>query len=203
VQVDGAIHTTAYEGGLAGTVPGTGPTTASHACVIGKTFADGIGRCPCGQWWRAVPAQSLVRAELRERMDDHKRQIGQRRARDLRDAVRQAAARDLATRSRRHGRARMRWHMQQAGKEVRWWRVVRLIIIADPCAYCGAEATVVDHIRPRSRGGSSKRRNLAPACKPCNSAKRDRTPEEWKAARMARGLSWPPAPWLEAAAPAA
>lgn len=170
-----------------------------HVCVISKTYADGVGRCSCGQWWKATPARSLVRGELRERLEGHRRQIHSRNAVDLRDAVRQAAARDLATRARRHGRARMRWFSQQSGKEEKWWRVIRLIIIVDPCAYCGAEATLVDHVMPRSRGGSNKRRNLVPACKPCNSAKGNRTPQEWRAARLARGLSWPP-DWQQSAA---
>lgn len=139
-----------------------------------------------------MPARSLIRSELRERLDAYKREIDHRRARDLRDAIRQAAARESVIRARRRARARYRWRIQQAGKEVKWWRVIRIIIIADPCVYCGAEATVVDHAMPRSRGGSNKRRNLVPACKSCNSAKCNRTPEEWKTARLARGLSWPP-----------
>jgi 5-methylcytosine-specific restriction endonuclease McrA len=171
----------------------------NHTCVIRQTFAGGIGRCSCGQWWAAMSAQSLVRSELRERLDDYRRQINDRRARDLRDAVRQATARNLAKRTRERGKARWKWQSQQSGKALKYWRIVRLIIIADPCVYCGAEATAVDHIVPRSRGGSDKRSNLAPACQLCNSAKQNRTPEEWKAARLARGLSWPPT-WAEAAA---
>jgi hypothetical protein len=43
VQVDGAIHTPAYEGGLAGTVPGTVPMTLSGA----GAFGDEPGAMPC------------------------------------------------------------------------------------------------------------------------------------------------------------
>ena len=203
VQVEFDFNTAANSPGPARTVPATGPTTVSHDCVIRKTFAAGIGQCSCGQWWAAMTAQSLIRSELRERLGAHKRQIGNYRALDLRDAVRQATARELAARARRHAGARERWRSHQSGKEWKWLRILRAIIIADPCAYCGAEATVVDHIMPRSRGGSNKRRNLAPACVRCNTAKRDRTPEEWKASRLARGLSWPPARSDLAAEPAA
>lgn len=50
------------------------------------------------------------------------------------------------------------------------------------CQYCemaGTERSLtVDHIMPKSRGGSSKWDNLVTACKKCNSKKADRTPEE-------------------------
>lgn len=46
------------------------------------------------------------------------------------------------------------------------------------CAYCGKQATTVDHILPKSRGGGWTWGNLVAACVPCNSFKADRTPEE-------------------------
>lgn len=55
-------------------------------------------------------------------------------------------------------------------------------VLKGPCAYCGDEATSVDHIIPVSRGGTNARENLAPACKSCNSKKAARTPTEWKEA---------------------
>jgi hypothetical protein len=47
------------------------------------------------------------------------------------------------------------------------------------CVYCGNPGTEMDHIVPQSRGGSSDPENLVPSCRCCNSAKADRTPEEW------------------------
>lgn len=58
------------------------------------------------------------------------------------------------------------------------------IIIRDKytCAYCkgifSEKTLTLDHIIPKSRGGSSKWDNLVAACKRCNSKKADRTPEE-------------------------
>lgn len=46
------------------------------------------------------------------------------------------------------------------------------------CAYCGGHASTVDHVLPRSRGGTTDWLNLVAACAPCNSSKDDRTPEE-------------------------
>lgn len=51
------------------------------------------------------------------------------------------------------------------------------------CLYCGFEFRfrdlTRDHIMPRSRGGPNTWDNVATACRRCNLAKRDRTPEEW------------------------
>lgn len=40
------------------------------------------------------------------------------------------------------------------------------------CAYCRCNrATTLDHLKPKSRGGSSLRSNLIPACRDCNHSK--------------------------------
>ena len=46
------------------------------------------------------------------------------------------------------------------------------------CAYCGAMASTVDHLLPRSRGGRNTWLNTVAACGPCNQRKDDRTPAE-------------------------
>lgn len=54
------------------------------------------------------------------------------------------------------------------------------------CGYCGAGPSsegergglTIDHIVPQSRGGKNTWGNLVAACKSCNAAKADRTPEE-------------------------
>lgn len=49
------------------------------------------------------------------------------------------------------------------------------------CAYCGAKDVPleVEHIVPKSRGGSNRVSNLAIACRPCNVAKGNQTAEEY------------------------
>ena len=40
------------------------------------------------------------------------------------------------------------------------------------CCYCRSErATTLDHVKPKSKGGSSLRSNLLPACQTCNHSK--------------------------------
>ncbi|MFY7068245.1 RNA-guided endonuclease IscB [Nocardiopsis changdeensis] len=51
------------------------------------------------------------------------------------------------------------------------------------CVYCDATGVPlnIDHVRPRSRGGSDRVANLVLACVPCNRAKADRPIEEFVA----------------------
>jgi 5-methylcytosine-specific restriction endonuclease McrA len=46
------------------------------------------------------------------------------------------------------------------------------------CQYCGAAAENIDHVLPRSRGGSHTWENVVAACRRCNTRKGDRRPEE-------------------------
>jgi 5-methylcytosine-specific restriction endonuclease McrA len=78
------------------------------------------------------------------------------------------------------------------------------------CQYCGAqpggESITIDHVIPRSQGGTSSWTNCVAACPRCNARKADRTPEqagmrlrrrpvrpEWKPFYAAQGVrceSW-------------
>lgn len=63
------------------------------------------------------------------------------------------------------------------------------------CQYCGDPADSIDHVLPRSRGGTHVWENVAAACRRCNLRKRDRTPEEAGMRLSAtpvvpRGLGW-------------
>lgn len=48
------------------------------------------------------------------------------------------------------------------------------------CQYCGIKSSelTIDHIIPKSRGGSESWDNLVSACKSCNNKKGSHTPEE-------------------------
>ena len=52
------------------------------------------------------------------------------------------------------------------------------------CHYCrrevGRARLTMDHLVPISRGGKSRKGNLVPACKECNSKKKYLVPVEWE-----------------------
>lgn len=53
------------------------------------------------------------------------------------------------------------------------------------CAYCGEKGGEVEHLVPRSRGGSNRVSNLVLSCRRCNEAKGNRTLEEFLALKPA------------------
>jgi 5-methylcytosine-specific restriction endonuclease McrA len=55
------------------------------------------------------------------------------------------------------------------------------------CVYCGSSATSIDHVVPRSRGGTHTWDNVVAACRRCNHAKADRS-----LAEMGWSLPHPP-----------
>jgi hypothetical protein len=48
------------------------------------------------------------------------------------------------------------------------------------CTYCGRRGKMhQDHLIPVALGGGYTKRNIVPACKHCNSSKRDKHPKDW------------------------
>ena len=73
------------------------------------------------------------------------------------------------------------------------------------CAYCGAKDTPleIEHIKPKSKGGSNRVSNLTLACRPCNEKKGNLEIEQFlsrKPARFKRILSQAKKPLADAAA---
>jgi len=66
-------------------------------------------------------------------------------------------------------------------RRTHWWnnKIQRGV-----CHYCscqvGREQLTMDHMVPLSRGGKSKKGNIVPACKECNSKKKYLLPIEWE-----------------------
>jgi hypothetical protein len=55
----------------------------------------------------------------------------------------------------------------------RQWRRGLHELTQHRCLYCGAPSESIDHVFPRSRGGSSSDQNCVPACLACNGSKGD------------------------------
>ena len=73
---------------------------------------------------------------------------------------------------------------RQKARELRrsqWWRNR---VATGRCHYCQAavppQDLTLDHIVPLVRGGRSTRGNCVPACKECNTRKKDLLPVEWQ-----------------------
>ncbi|MGA6925954.1 MAG: HNH endonuclease [Desulfosarcina sp.] len=74
---------------------------------------------------------------------------------------------------------------RQRARELRqsqWWK---RRCAKGRCHYCHREtppaSLTMDHIVPLARGGKSTKGNLAPACKSCNTKKKQLLPMEWDA----------------------
>ncbi|HLL66933.1 MAG TPA: HNH endonuclease [Micromonosporaceae bacterium] len=59
-----------------------------------------------------------------------------------------------------------------------WSRAGVLARDGHRCGYCAGAASTIDHVLPRSRGGSNAWINTVAACGRCNQRKGDRTPSE-------------------------
>lgn len=69
----------------------------------------------------------------------------------------------------------------RALRQTQWWKRRRAKGI---CFYCNRPTPpgelTMDHIVPLSRGGRSTKGNLVPACKECNTQKKQLLPMEWE-----------------------
>lgn len=73
---------------------------------------------------------------------------------------------------------------RQKARELRqsqWWK---RRLAKGRCQYCGCHAPTaeltMDHIVPVARGGKSTKGNVVPACKSCNTKKKQLLPMEWE-----------------------
>jgi len=67
-------------------------------------------------------------------------------------------------------------------RQTQWWK---RRCAKGQCHYCGrripAAELTMDHIVPIARGGRSTKGNVVPACKSCNTKKKQLLPMEWEA----------------------
>jgi 5-methylcytosine-specific restriction endonuclease McrA len=67
-------------------------------------------------------------------------------------------------------------------RQSQWWK---RRCAKGVCHYCGKavkpQELTMDHVVPISRGGRTTKGNVVPACKTCNTAKKQLLPMEWEA----------------------
>ena len=73
--------------------------------------------------------------------------------------------------------------MRSSEAQKLWFQKIREVW-DDRCAYCNTppidrNSLTRDHVRPRSRGGETRLRNVIPACGRCNQSKRSHSWKEW------------------------
>jgi HNH endonuclease len=176
-----------------------------HTCILDRHLGFHVYECRCGERWAPFggPKSDIlfVSRELRERLSFYRSRIRSGHYSDLADGVRRVAERKRAL-AAEDALTAAGWIALQESKRRKHRAHLRAMVLGagKPCAYCSdPDPQSVDHVIPLAQGGSWRIQNLAPACGRCNSAKGGRTPEQWKAARLARGLPWPPV-WDERAA---
>jgi 5-methylcytosine-specific restriction endonuclease McrA len=71
------------------------------------------------------------------------------------------------------------------------WQKFREMYLADPrnarCAYCGREATTIDHVKPLSKYAEIDcfdQSNMLPCCSFCQNSKKDLDYKEWRKKQM-------------------
>ena len=76
-----------------------------------------------------------------------------------------------------------RYRARRGLPESQWVKLRSIVFDRDDntCVYCGSiDDLTCDHIVPLMAGGGNELDNLATACRPCNSSKRDRSLAEWR-----------------------
>lgn len=75
-----------------------------------------------------------------------------------------------------------RWKRRDCGERVPLSRAMLFTRDRHVCAYCGGQfgpgQLEIEHVTPRSLGGSTVWQNLVSACRACNQRKGNRTPEQ-------------------------
>ncbi len=91
-------------------------------------------------------------------------------------------------------------------RDVRRRKITRKAVLARDswtCQYCGSQrpGLTVDHVIPRSRGGTSVWENIVAACAPCNRRKGNRLPREIKMHPQSAPKAPGPSVFIRIAAP--
>lgn len=126
------------------------------------------------QWEIEHPEQAAVRKQAWAEANRDKANEAYRRWRERNPEVARLRQRAYAARRRVRESASV---FAITDKDLR--RLTR-----NGCAYCGGEATEMDHLIPVARGGRHAVGNLVGACRSCNAKKNHRLLTEWRLGRV-------------------
>ena len=139
--------------------------------------------------WRAANYEAVHEAVLRwqrenkEKTREKSRRYYEQNALQVRKRVRryQQANPDICNEAKRRRRSLIRSGRQRALLPLSAKQIsLRFGLFSFGCAYCGCtDGLTVDHVTALTKGGLDEAANVIPACRPCNSSKRNCNVEEW------------------------
>jgi hypothetical protein len=126
---------------------------------------------------------SFRRMPLAQRLLIYRYAVSEGCVADLAEGVAAMSASYARWRQQERRSQRSRFRAREGRRDEKRWRLARAKVPPGPCHYCGApDAGTIDHVIPRTQGGTHDLANLVRCCILCNSRKNNRTPEQWRAA---------------------
>lgn len=156
------------------------PATCIRCGAVFERFGSRAQFCSACKPLAAAARQARWLESNRERRREHARRYNathpgliragyERRRREQPERQREKGRNAAA---RRHARIKAVSFVPFTDEQLR----ARLAFYGNRCWMCGAEGTVVDHVKPLAKGGAHILANLRPACQGCNSRKQARWP---------------------------
>ncbi len=130
------------------------------------------------QWSRILRVDNGKATSILDYIGEHKIGLVEKQGNNITVTSRRMYREYKSSISNKERQAKFR---EKGGGDPENWTSIRIPILKRDeymCAYCGRRGDTVDHITPKSQGGTEDESNLVACCKRCNSRKGDRTLEE-------------------------
>lgn len=160
---------------------------AEHQSFSAVARACGLARESLKDFLSTRPQlDARMRAHLRpvmtpeERKRKHRERTRAQQARLQREDPERKRATNRRWARNQHPSKRARWNTYNRARRRALGlcsavtRAFMVVLLADPCPYCGERAAEIDHIEPLALNGGVEWDNLTGACQSCNRRKNDR-----------------------------